>query len=94
MRKLVMTSMIIYVFSRTPAQVGAGLAVSLFALVMTAISRPFANRRLSTLQIYALSAHACTLFCKSAPCLPVCYPWGMSFWRQKLTCKLLGPQMG
>ena len=60
-RKLLMTSIVTFIYTGTPAQISAALVITLAFCLYTQRARPFANDRIGDMQIFALVVQAFTL---------------------------------
>ena len=60
-RKLLMTSIVTFIYTGTPAQISAALVITLAFCLYTQRARPFAEDRIGDMQVFALVAQAFTL---------------------------------
>lgn len=60
--KLLMSSALIFLFQGTPSQVAAGFLITFAFLLMNILQRPFVNRGLFKMQVYALTIQTLNLF--------------------------------
>ena len=68
-RKLLMTSILVFIKPGTPGQLASGAMITFVFLIIGHVYRPFCSSRLNSLNVIALTAQFCTLFIGIMICL-------------------------
>eukprot|EP00961_Rhodomonas_salina_P256315 3463898-Rhodomonas_salina.3 len=61
-RKLMISSVLVFVYPGSPTQLAAGFLITFLSLLVTVRKGPYSDQRLEDMQIYALFALTTTIF--------------------------------
>ena len=67
-RKLILTSVLLFVYPGTPSQLITATSLGFALLVFTGKMQPFISPSVQTIHMFALTVQLFTLFCTHTPC--------------------------